>query len=354
MASILLTGAAGLLGGELAARLLARGHGVTALINRNKDVRGNDGAMLRSADWTGAAPRAGELLLLGGDLVRDGFGWDGGTHNALAAAHDLLIHCAAVTQFDAAPEVHRAVNVEGTRRAAALAAAGGMRLLHVSTAYVCGTRNGPIPEAPRDPAPFANGYEESKAAAEEVVRGSGVPAAIARPSIVVGEWASGRIRSFDTIYAAFRLIAEGRVRAMPASPRATLDFVPIDHVVAGLVVMAENMDGAAGRTVHLASGAPVPVATFRDAIAAVPHFHVPELVAPAAFDPARLSPLERRLHGRITGLYASYFQRDPRFVVAALPALGGPACPPTDAAFLARLIGYGIAAGFLPLTKRER
>ena len=43
---ILLTGAAGLIGGELAARLVAAGHDVTALVHRNREIRGNDGALV--------------------------------------------------------------------------------------------------------------------------------------------------------------------------------------------------------------------------------------------------------------------------------------------------------------------
>ena len=83
-----------------------------------------------------------------------------------------------------------------------------MALLHVSTAYVCGRRDGPIAE--EDPLPetgFANGYEASKAAGERLVRASGLTWATARPSIVVGASDTGAIRQFDTTYAAFKLIA---------------------------------------------------------------------------------------------------------------------------------------------------
>lgn len=223
-----------------------------------------------------------------------------------------------------------------------------MAFLHVSTAYVCGTRDGPIGES--DPLPnsgFANGYKASKAAGERLVRGFAGRWAIARPSIVTGAHGNGAIRAFDTTYTAFKLIAEGRVQHMPARADATLDFVPIDHVAGGIIAIAGQMPRAAGQTFHLASCQPLPVARFTAAIAAYPHFHAPALVAPESFDPGSLPPLERRLFRRVAGLYASYFQRNPHFDDTALRALTGAGCPPTGDAYVARLIEHCIAQGFL-------
>ncbi|WP_242140633.1 SDR family oxidoreductase [Sphingomonas sp. TREG-RG-20F-R18-01] len=339
---ILLTGAAGLLGGEVAARLVGEGHRVTGLVNRNREVRANDGIPVA------------DITLLAGDLAAERLGWDDATWNGVAENQDLVVHCAAITQFDAPEALHRAVNVEGTARIVDLARAGGMKLVHISTAYVCGMRNGPVMEEARDVRfPFANGYEVSKAAAEALVRESGVPAVIARPSVIVGEWASGAIRQFDTIYAAFKLIAQGRVRIMPATTEATIDFVPIDHVAGSIVNLVEHIDAAVGSTCHLVSGAPVPIETFRAAIARIPHFATPEFVNPIDFDPTTLPPLERRLHTRVTGLYSSYFQRDPRFDDTQARALTGRKCSPADGAFLNRLIDYAIGTGFLPSEQGE-
>ncbi len=334
---ILVTGAAGLIGGEVAKRLVERGHRVTALVHRNREVLGNDGR----------APVLHQTLT--GDVSRPRFGWDEAALAAVAGDHDLLIHCAATTRFDLTEDAYQAVNVAGTAHAIELANAGDMALLHVSTAYVCGGRDGAVNED--DPLPtigFANGYEASKAAGEALVAASGLRFAVARPSIVVGDHATGAIRGFDTIYAAFKLLAEGRVRHMAASSDATLDFVPLDHVAAGIVALAERMKAASGGRYHLVSGQPIPVAAFAAAIGAYPRFTAPTLVPPDRFDPATLPPLERRLYARVAGLYASYFQRDPRFDDARFRAATGLACPTTDAAYLARLIDHCIAVGFLP------
>ncbi|MCA1654151.1 MAG: SDR family oxidoreductase [Sphingomonadales bacterium] len=329
---ILITGAGGLIGGEVAARLAERGHRVSALVHRNPEVRGND-------DHVPALHTVHH-----GNVSLPGFGLDA----ADAADHDLLIHCAAATRFDLRDEEYHAVNVAGTAHAIELARASGMALLHVSTAYVCGKRSGVIREY--DPLPqggYANGYEASKAQGEALVTASGLSHAIARPSVVVGDSKSGAIRTFDTIYAAFKLIAEGRVRHMEASSGATIDFVPIDYVAAGIVALAENMTAADGGRHHLVSAQPMPVAMFAAAIGAFPQFTEPTLVLPEDFDLAALPPLERRLYSRVAGLYSSYFQRDPRFDDSRFRAVTGLACPPTGAAYLKRLINYCISAGFL-------
>ncbi|EDL48422.1 SDR family oxidoreductase [Erythrobacter sp. SD-21] len=336
MLKILVTGAAGLLGGEVCARLVEAGHAVTGLTHRNPEIRANDGSPV-------------PVETLHGDISLPRFGWDEDEFATIAQSHDLLLHCAATVRFDLAEDDYHAVNVEGVRHALALAAAGGMGFLHVSTAYVCGARDGAIAET--DPLPeggFANGYEASKAAGERLVRASDLRWAIARPSIVVGEHQSGAIRQFDTTYAAFKLIAEGRVKHMPARSGATLDFVPLDHVAAGLVAMAERINEASGGTFHLLSGQPLAVEAFTGAIGAYPQFHEPELVAPEAFEPAQLPALERRLFRRVAGLYASYFQRDPHFGDTGFRALTGLACPPTGDAYIRRLIDYCIESGFLP------
>lgn len=337
MLRVFVTGAAGLLGGELCARLVAAGHRVTAMVHRNPEICGNDGRQVAVA------------AISRGDVSRPCFGWDPATFAEVAQAHDLLIHCAATVRFDLPDEDYRAVNVGGTAQALEFARAGGCDFLHVSTAYVCGIRSGPVRED--DPLPdagFANGYEASKAAGERLVRGSGLRWAIARPSVVVGDSETGAIRQFDTTYAAFKLIAEGRVRHMEARPEATLDFVPIDHVARALVALAESFEGAAGGTYHLVSAQPLPVASFTGAIGSYPQFHEPTLVPPEDFDPTQLDAMERRLYRRVAGLYASYFQRDPRFDDSTLRARIGLACPPTGEAYIRRLIDYCVAVGFLP------
>lgn len=340
---VFVTGAAGLIGGEVCARLAESDHRVTALVRSNPDVLANDGTPAAVAD------------VLTGDLSQEGMGLDPAVLERLAGEIDLVLHCAALTRFDLEDEAYRATNIDGTARALDLARRAGAGFLHVSTAYVCGARSGPIGEEDALPTNgFTNGYEASKAEAEALVRASGVPFVIARPSIVVGDSRTGAIRQFDTIYAAFKLIAEGRVRHMPVSSGATLDFVPLDHVAAGIVALAERFEAAQGSAYHLVSGGPVPVEDFAAAIGSFDHFSAPVLADAATFDPSNLHPLERRLYKRVAGLYAAYFQRDPRFDDAKLREVSGLEPPVMDVAMLRKLISYCIDVGFLSAPELQR
>ncbi|WP_284124467.1 SDR family oxidoreductase [Parerythrobacter aestuarii] len=340
---ILVTGAAGLIGGEVSARLAAAGHHVTALVRSNPDVLANDGTQASVAE------------MVAGNLAQEDMGLEPATLDRLARELDLILHCAALTRFDLEKDAYRATNIDGTARVLDLARRAGAGVLHVSTAYVCGERSGPIGED--DPLPtegFTNGYEASKAEAEALVRASSVPFAIARPSIVVGDSRTGAIRQFDTIYAAFKLIAEGRVRHMPVSAGATLDFVPLDHVSAGIVALVEQFEAARGGAYHLVSGGPVSVEDFAAAIGSFAHFHEPVLADAATFDPSGLPAMERRLYKRVAGLYAAYFQRDPRFDDTKMRAVTGLEPPTMDVAMLRKLIRYCVDAGFLRQPEHQR
>jgi nucleoside-diphosphate-sugar epimerase len=298
-----------------------------ALVHRNADVRDNQ-----------RRPVPG-IAVLRGDVRQPGFGL------AAAPEVDLVIHSAAVTAFDASPEAYQSVNIDGTAHAIGVARAAGARLLHVSTAYVCGMRDGVIAESDTGTA-FVNGYEASKAAGEALVWRSRLDFAIARPSVVVGDSASGAISRFENIYMIFKLIAEGRVRTLPAAAGASLDLVPIDHVAGGIVAMAEGFGRVRGQTLHLVADSPTPIARIGAAIAAVPGLGAPYFVLPDAFDPATLPPIERRYHAAAAALYTSYLLRGPVFDAANARAFGL-VCPPADRAWLDRLIGYCLSAGFV-------
>lgn len=342
---ILVTGSGGLIGRELTGHLAGRGHGIVALQRRTVPLRRNDGQPIASSPWSGAPPAAGEVLMVTGDVRQAGFG----VPAAVADGLDLVVHCAAVTGFNLDAETYEQVNIGGT--ANALAFAGPVPLLHVSTAYVCGLRSGPVLERELDAGQgFANGYERSKAAAEGLVaaaRSQGRRVAVARPSVVVGASGDGVIGVFGSIYGLIRLVAEGRIRVLPVAAAASLDLVPIDHVVGGLTDIAEAMDRAAGGTFHLVSGAPVPLAFLADLALDYPGLYAPRLVPPAQFDPAALTPGEQALYGQVAALLQGYLHRDPRFDDRALHALSGRACPPTDHGFLRGLIDHCLATGYL-------
>src|SRR5258708_36170237 len=124
---------------------------------------------------------------------------------------------------------------------------------------------------------------------------------------------SGTTGQFTYISALVRWWPGGPFGGLPASPCASLDLVPIDHVLGGLPDIAERMAAASGRTYHLVSGAPVPVAALRTLALGYQHLHAPRFVPPETFERARLTRAEQTLDRRMTSFYASYLQRDPWF-----------------------------------------
>lgn len=332
MLKVLVTGAAGLIGGEVCARLVNRGAQVTALVRKTREVRGNDGEPVDG------------LEIVPGDVTAPMIGLDPAAHDI-----DLVIHCAASLEFDAPRDVLAAVNIEGTRNALDFANATGAGFIHVSTAYVCGTREGPIAEGPV-PADtqFTNNYEESKALAEAVVAQSGVPFAVARPSIVLGDYESGAIRDFPSLCNVFRLMARGKVGVFPALENSTLNLVPLCHVAEGIARLAERFEEAQGGYFHLVTNSPLPAAELARGVSRVDHFPDPRIVDPAGFDPEELRPAERLLLERMMATFGAYFVRDPRFLDDRFRAVTDLECPATDDAWLDRLIAYGMARGYLP------
>jgi nucleoside-diphosphate-sugar epimerase len=308
-------------------------------VNRNGIIRDNAGNALagKPCDW---ASRPLRLSLFHADISQPGLGLGAAERSWLDQHVDMIIHCAAIVRFEANWDDLEAVNIAGTRNVAQLCPSA--RFIHVSTAYVCGLKDGPAPEGPCDVhGPFGNAYERSKALAEAVVHDLRPAATIVRPSIVIGEAENGRIRSFDTIYRAFKFIAEGKISTVPALPTATLNFVPIDHVVNSIAALVRQ-PLADGRIIHLVAQEAIPALGFLASIGGVDGLHCPNVVAPA-----ELSAVKGTAAERLARPYWSYFQRHPAFATGELAALTGIAAPALDDAAILRQISFCVEAGFI-------
>ena len=82
--------------------------------------------------------------------------------------------------------------------------------LHISTAYVCGLREGLVLESELDvDQKFGNVYEESKVAGEKLVREAQhlESFTVFRPAIIVGDTADGFSTTFHGFYTPLRLLS---------------------------------------------------------------------------------------------------------------------------------------------------
>ncbi len=97
-----------------------------------------------------------KLVAVAGDISEAGLGIDPDVRAELVRDLDVVINSAAVVSFDAPLDQALELNVLGAGRVAGLAAECERAvLIHVSTAYVCGTIEGIVPETLHHAAPDA-------------------------------------------------------------------------------------------------------------------------------------------------------------------------------------------------------
>jgi nucleoside-diphosphate-sugar epimerase len=253
----LLTGASGLVGGELVERLLAaRPARRLYLLTRDRD------RIPRKL----ARP---EVTVVEGDLRKSGLGLDADRLDELRERVTEVVHCAADTRFDLPLEEARAANTAGTGNLLEIAA--GCRKLekfvHVSSVYAAGRMTGRIREGPLDPPPsFSSSYQQTKYEAEQLVlrRSGELPVAIVRLSSIIGDSRTGRVRQFNHVHQLMKLFPRQHLLPMvPADPAAPVDMVASDWIVGALAWLVD--DGfAPGRVFHLCSGPGFPVAEMID------------------------------------------------------------------------------------------
>ncbi len=180
-----------------------------------------------------------------------------------------FFHAAAATDFGISLTEARRDNVFLTQSMINLARRlpGLRRFTHVSTAFACGRRRGMVREDD-PPGPFNNYYEQSKFESEQVVRYSGLPYTIVRPSVIVGNSRTGYVRHFRVFYSMFRLWLSGRVPRAPIDIRSRVDVIPIDYVINHCLRLAES-PFAQSRVVHICAGqtAPSPAEILRIGLA---------------------------------------------------------------------------------------
>lgn len=187
-------------------------------------------------------PLMSRVRAVRGDVAASGLGLASSDRARLLAGVTHVLHAAASVRFDAPLDAARAANRDAVAEVLALAGdlRGLQRLVHVSTAYVCGDWPGVFTEDDVDRGQrLRNSYEQSKLEGELLVhaaRRDGLPACVARPSMIVGESGSGWTSSFNVVYGPLRLWAIGALgEGVPYAPTCVLDMVPLDYVTDALV-----------------------------------------------------------------------------------------------------------------------
>jgi thioester reductase-like protein len=242
--ALFITGITGFVGMEVLARWLERSDRKIYALVRAKDDEGAAERLRAVLATSFGNPNAhrGRVVALPGDIQQDCLGLDSARLDEIAAVVTGVIHSAASVSFALGVEESRAINVDGTRRMLDFAdrcqARGGLeRFTYVSTAYVAGEHAGPFTEDDYDVGQkFRNPYERSKWESEGNVRRAAerLPVQVIRPSIVVGEQASGWTAAFNVMYGPIRAFSTGAYKVAPMNMGAPIDIVPIDYVADGI------------------------------------------------------------------------------------------------------------------------
>jgi long-chain acyl-CoA synthetase len=275
---VLLTGATGFLGAQIARRLLHEPDlTIIALVRAENRTAAADRLSRAWWDWPelvaaltpslplsldGRGGRGVRVETLPGDVSLPHLGLDEATYSHLASRITHIIHSAADLRFDAPLDELRKTNLQGTANMLELARLahsdhGLERYAHVSTAYVAGARSGAIPEADlTGEYGFTNTYELSKYEAECLVQAakSELPVSVFRPGMVAGAADTGEIRTFNTFYFPLRLYLTGKLSVVPSAPALRVNMIPVDYVAEAVVRLTFCPD-AKGLNFHLTAPA---------------------------------------------------------------------------------------------------
>ncbi len=275
--TILVTGAAGFIGGHLAERFARAGRRVVAL------------------DLPGRARRAHGAPCL--EAVEGDVADRASLERALAGVHaDEVVHCAALMSGALDPAAYLRVNAGGTDNVASWAASrGASRFLHIGSVTVYGLPPGGAVDETHPFRSLGSPYPDSKIEAESRLRRhaeAGLPCTILRPGDVYGP------RATEWVTKLVDRMRAGRM-ALVGGGRGLVNLTYVDNL-ADAVEAALEEPLAAGRDYLVTDGAPVTWKEYLQALAAAAGCPAPRRSVPAWAAGPAAALLE--IAGRVTGV----------------------------------------------------
>lgn len=262
-ANVFMTGFPGFIARRLVDRLVVRdpkAHFTFLIQERFRDLAESDIATL-DATHPGFAKRA---TLVAGDITEPNLGMPPEVYARETARAHRVWHLAAIYDLHVSPAVAYRVNVVGTANVLDFAqdCAKLERVDHVSTCHVSGERTGHVFEGELDEGQgFKNHYESTKCWSELEVRRRmqrGLPAAIHRPAIVVGDSRTGDTDKYDGPYFVIQLLLklpDWLPMLNVGHGEARVNLAPVDFLVDAMAEVGTRPE-AIGKTFHLADPNP--------------------------------------------------------------------------------------------------
>ena len=211
---IVITGASGFVGSHLVSRLVSAGRGISCLA---RSERASKSLLAKGC------------RVIRGDIIRPE------TLRGILHRDDFVIHLVGIIE-EKGPATFQAVHVQGTRDLVAEATREGAGHFFYQSALGADRESW-------------SGYLRTKAEAEEIVRQSGIPFTIFRPSLIIGPWdgftkkladmlklspviplpGEGKAK-FQPVYIKDWLRCIGQVMDDPGSFAGTYDIVGPEHL----------------------------------------------------------------------------------------------------------------------------
>jgi long-chain acyl-CoA synthetase len=259
MQTVLITGANGFVGSQIARRLLQNKEvAILALIRAPSFEEGARRLAREWWDWPELVNAIGaRVRVVCGDVCSPRLGLKEADYLSLVESVTHIIHTAADWRLVSLDEI-RKTNVQGTVNVLEVAKEANKhhhfeRFSHISTAYVAGGRTGDVSETElTDKFGFFTNYEQSKYEGELLVQEAKneLPISVFRPSMIVGDSQTGAIKTFNTFYYPLRLYSTGKRRFMPVGRSLRINVIPVDYVAEAVTRLTFDPN-AVGLTFHL-------------------------------------------------------------------------------------------------------
>ena len=359
---VFLTGATGLVGRYLLRGLLERNADVAVLVRSNP----------RAEAWIRIEEALAEFEKY--NLLSRPRVIEGSLHSKSIVANEsddqwlhsksvTVIHCAASIRFQADSKSGEpyATNAVGTENLVRFLKHLDVREFHhISTAYVGARGSSPIRECRvTDEELAGNDYERSKIQAEEIVCSqlSGIPIAIHRPSIVIGDSQTGFSSTFHGYYAPLQIGAQlaqsfGYSQGLGAWFRQKLglndedskNLVPVDWLAESILLACEQRSASKNtKILHWTHPSPASALLMQDTITSAIEDHFPNK-QPVSSESSEL--VEAAFQENLK-VYESYFRGDPEFSTAnSMQFQKQIPCPQIDQELLDRICNFALATKF--------
>lgn len=305
MKKIFLTGATGFLGAHILKELCLLNNVKIIVLIRGKtqseaETRIKD-SLVNSFGQNFFKKNFRNLNVIRGDITKENFNIRSNFYNNLITQIAEIFHCAASTDFRMNLATARIANCFGTENILKLAdRSKNLNKFHyISTAFVAGTKEGLFAESDFDVHQrFNNAYEQSKFEAELLVRDfikKRLKIHIYRPSIIMGEYYTGKTTSFKMFYQPLHYFFQELYTAAPIDPGSPYNFIPVD-TAAKAIISLSNLDLNNDLVVfHIVSNNNISLGHIIDLLCGFLSIRKPRYVSVAEFNKLEKSVVKKKL-----------------------------------------------------------